>query len=95
MAGYRTIARGDTYTAIPSNTYADAQAAAGKNSTTKLIGLGADYALSKLTSVYARYETITDDGILYNTAGVSGTGYTTGQGNGKISKTADDLRGSF
>jgi len=95
MAGYRTIARGDTYTAITGTTSADAQAAAGKNSTTKLIGLGADYALSKLTSVYARYETITDDGILYNTAGVGGTGYTTGQGNGKITNTAVGLRVAF
>ena len=96
MAGYRTIARGDTYTSISGQaTYADAQAAAGKNSTTKLIGLGADYALSKLTSVYARYETITDDGILYNTAGVAGSGYTTGQGNGKVTNTAVGLRVAF
>ena len=95
MAGYRTIARGDTYTATSGADAATAQADAGKNATTKLVGIGADYALSKLTSVYARYETITDDGILYNTAGVGGTGYTTGQGNGKVTNTAVGLRVAF
>jgi len=43
------------------------------NQTTTLLGLGADYALSKRTSLYGRYESINDPA---NLKGVSSGGYT-------------------
>ena len=70
----------------------------GIGQSTKLQAFGADYALSKRTSVYMRYETITDDALLYNMVGsasASGSGYTAGQGNGKITNTAFGIRATF
>ena len=67
---------------------ADAGTYAGKKS--KLTGLGADYALSKRTALYARYESIDDK------AGVVAiTGFTAATGNDKRTRTAFGLRHSF
>ena len=67
---------------------ADAGTYAGKKS--KLAGLGADYALSKRTALYARYESIDDK------AGVVAiTGFTAATGNDKRTRTAFGLRHSF
>ena len=64
--------------------------AANANKSTKVLGLGADYALSKRTSVYARYERDSDD------AGMrSITGYTAATGNTTYTATAVGIRHTF
>jgi predicted porin len=97
QVGYRKIARNadESYNANATSTPVNA-VATGIGQSTKLQAFGADYALSKRTSVYMRYETITDDALLYNMVGAgSGSGYTTGQGNGKITNTAFGIRATF
>ncbi len=67
---------------------ADAGTLTGKKS--KLFGLGADYALSKRTNLYARYESIDDK------AGVVAvTGFTAATGNDKRTRTAFGVKHSF
>jgi predicted porin len=67
---------------------ADAGANAGKKS--DILGLGADYALSKRTAVYARYESIDDK------AGVVAiTGFTAATGNTTRTRTAVGVRHAF
>ncbi len=67
---------------------ADAGSNAGKKS--KLASIGADYALSKRTALYARYESIDDK------AGVVAiTGFTAATGNDKRTRTAFGLRHAF
>jgi len=94
--GWRTLRRNDAETYNNVGAGASPQAG-GIGNTTKLKAIGADYAMSKRTSLYFRYENITDDAILYNTVSVSGTGYTSGQtqGSGKISNTAFGVRTTF
>ena len=63
---------------------------ANANKDTTVIGLGADYALSKRTSVYARYERNDDK------AGMRAiTGYTAATGNTTYTATAVGVRHSF
>ncbi len=67
---------------------ADAGSNSGKKS--KLASIGADYALSKRTALYARYESIDDK------AGVVAvTGFTAATGNDKRTRTAVGLRHAF
>lgn len=97
QVGYRKIARNsdEAYNSAGTSTPLNA-VATGIGQSTKLQAFGADYALSKRTSVYMRYETITDDALLYNMVGsASGSGYTAGQGNGKITNTAFGIRATF
>jgi predicted porin len=67
-----------------------AGATTAANLSTTVLGLGADYALSKRTSVYARYEKNDDK------AGMRAiTGYTGATGNTTYTATAIGLRHSF
>ena len=97
MAGYRQITRnaGENYLTSGSTASATAPTAGGIGNVTKLTAFGADYALSKLTSVYARYENIKDDAQLYNTLAVSGTGYNSSLTSNKITNTAVGIRMAF
>ena len=58
----------------------------GKKS--KIFGLGADYALSKRTALYARYESIDDKAVIAATSGMDGSGT-------KRTRTAFGLRHAF
>ena len=95
--GWRTLRRNDAETYNTSYGVGASPAAGGIGQTTKLKAIGADYAMSKRTSLYFRYENISDDAILYNTVSITGTGYTSGQsqGSGKISNTAFGVRTTF
>ena len=97
FAGYRQLTRnsGESYVTSGSTASATAPTAGGIGNVTKLTAFGADYALSKLTSVYARYENIKDDAQLYNTLSVSGTGYSSSLASNKITNTAVGLRVAF
>ena len=96
QAGLRQIDRnsGESYNTTPASQAS--MVAGGIGKTTKVTALGADYALSKRTAVYFRYESITDDALLYNTRSVAGSGYTgADQGTGKVTNTAIGLRHTF
>jgi predicted porin len=95
QAGVRQITRnaGESYNTTIGQT---SMVAGGIGKSTKVTALGADYALSKRTAVYFRYESITDDALLYNTRALAGSGYTgADQGNGKVTNTAVGFRHLF
>jgi predicted porin len=70
---------------------ADAGDNAGKKS--KIMGLGADYNLSKTTALYARYESIKDNAGVISAAG--NANFTAATGNVTRARTAFGLRTTF
>ena len=96
-AGYRQIQRnnGETYATNGQTVTATTPVAGGIGQVTKMTAFGADYALSKLSSVYVRYEAITDAAMLSNTLAVSGSGYSTSMTNNKITNLGAGLRVNF
>jgi len=96
-AGYRQITRnnGETYLINAQTTAAATPLAGGIGQVTKMTAFGADYALSKLSSVYVRYESINDAAMLSNTLAVSGSGYSTNMTNNKITNLGAGLRVNF
>jgi predicted porin len=92
QVGLRQITRNaETYGTLGATSTADG----GKDKSTKVVALGADYALSKRTSVYFRHESITDDALLYNTLALAGSGYTANMNNNKVTNTAVGFRHLF
>ena len=75
-----TLLDGDTSTTV----------AAGDNRETSVIGLGVDYALSKRTSIYARYERDQDSAALRSI-----TGYTAAAGNTTYTASMIGVRHTF
>jgi len=100
-AAYRQIQRnsGETYVTNPTATNTTngitAPQISGIGQVTKMTAFGADYALSKLSSVYVRYEAINDAAMLSNTLAVSGSGYSTSLTNNKITNLGAGLRVNF
>lgn len=90
-ANYQRVTLGDSDTS--ANTYTASTGALATNRgglSTNVLGLGADYALSKRSSLYFRYESNQDD------AGVrSITGYTAAAGNTTYTATALGIRHTF
>jgi len=81
MVNYASVANGDSATSV---------AVAKNGLSTKVLGLGVDYSLSKRTVLYGRYEKDTD-GI----GARSITGYTAATGNTTYTATAFGVRHSF
>jgi hypothetical protein len=75
-----------------TSTTANASTAAAKS---KMMSYGADYNLSKMTAVYFRNESITDDANLLG--GYTAAAFTTASGNtgGKRTRTAIGVRVGF
>jgi len=96
-AAYRQIQRnsGENYLTAGSTASQIAPVAGGIGQVTKLTAFGADYALSKLTTVYARYENINDAAQLTNTLSVSGSGYSSSLTNNKITNFGAGVRVNF
>ena len=95
--GYRQITRntGETYLINGQTTATVTPLAGGIGQVTKMNAFGADYALSKLSSVYVRYESINDAAMLSNTLSVTGSGYSTGMTNNKITNLGAGVRVNF
>jgi len=82
MFNYHSVANGDAATSV---------ATAKNGLSTKVLGLGADYSLSKRTTLYGRYEKDTDNIGARSIA----TGYTAKTGNVTYTATALGIRHTF